>query len=344
MITRKFLQKDLAIDLGTANTLIWVKGQGIVVNEPSVLAVRGSDKDGPTVIAVGHEAKSMLGRAPRNITAVRPIKDGVIADFTLTAQMLQAFIDKALPKGMFRSTPCIVISVPGNSTQVERRAIREAALSAGATEVYLIEAPMAAALGAGLPINEAKGTMVINIGGGSTELAVHSLGGVVYQEGIRIGGDHLEESIISHVRRQHGLLIGERTAERIKIDAGHALPAAEMASIEVGGLKFSEGVPRNVVLSSAEVRQALAEPLSQIVALVKNALKQTPAELAADLAENGIVMTGGGALLRNLDQLLRQETGLPVRMADEPLFCVVKGCGQALENRPQLEQLVAQEE
>ncbi len=344
MITRKFLKKDLAIDLGTANTLIWVKGQGMVVNEPSVLAVRHADKGGQAVIAVGHEAKSMLGREPRNILAVRPIKDGVIADFTLTAQMLQALIDKALPKGMFRPTPRIIISVPGTSTQVERRAIREAALSAGATEVYLIEEPMAAALGAGLPVAEARGSMVLNIGGGTTELAVLSLGGVVHQSGLRRGGDHVEESIVNHVRRQHGLLIGERTAERIKIEAGDALAVDDVASLEVSGQKFSEGVPRSVMLSPREIREAMAEPLAQIVALVKNALEQTPAELAADLAASGLVLTGGGALLKNLDRLLMAETGLPIRIADEPLFCVAKGCALALENMSRHPEMAAQED
>lgn len=344
MITRTFRKKDLAIDLGTANTLIGVKGQGVVVNEPSVLAVRAADKGGQTVFALGLEAKSMLGREPQNIRLVRPIRDGVIADFTSTAQMLQALVDKAWPKGVFRPAPRIAISVPATSTQVERRAIREAALSTGATEVYLVEAPMAAALGAGLPVAEAEGSMVIHFGAGTTELAVLSLGGVVRKAGLRLGGDHLEEHITHHVRRQHGILIGERTAERIKIEVGNVLFSEPITHLEVSGQKFSEGVPRSVMLSSTEVREALTDPLSSLMSLVRQALQQMPAELAADLAVNGIVLTGGGALLKNMDTWISEETGLPVRIADDPLFCVVKGCGMALENKAALTHWAAPEE
>ncbi len=344
LLITKFLKKDLAIDLGTSNTLIWIKGQGIVVNEPSVLAVRSSSKEGQTVIAVGHEAKSMLGREPQNIVVARPIKKGVIGDFTMTAQMVKSLIDTALPKGMFKPQPRIIISVPGDSTQVERRAIREAALSSGSTEVYLIEEPIAAALGAGLPIADAKGSMVLNMGGGTTELAVISLGGVVYKAGLRLGGDDFEESIINHIRREHGLLVGERSAERLKIEAGNALPNETPFSIEVSGQKFPEGVPRSVTLSSTEIYQALLEPLAQVSEMLKLALEQTPAELAADLAQSGIVMTGGGALLKNMDKLLMSQTGLPIRIADEPLNCVVKGCSIVLENMSKYQSILAEEE
>jgi rod shape-determining protein MreB len=332
----KFIKRDLAIDLGTSNTRIAVKGQGIVVNEPSVLAVRSSSKEGQTLMALGQEAKSMLGREPKNITAVRPVKDGVIGDFTLTAQMLKAFVDKALNPGWFRPTPRIAICVPGNSSQVERRAIREAAMAVGAEEVHLIEEPIAAALGAGLQVTEAKGFMVINMGGGITELAVISLGGVVYQASIRVGGDYFEECLIGHIRQQHGLQIGQRTAERIKIECSNVLQHAEVDTVEVSGQKFPEGVPRTLNLTSAEIREALSEPLSQITSMLKLALEQTPAELAADIAQSGIVLTGGGALLKNLDRLLMESTGLPVRLA--------RGCAIALEHKIQMRQLFVEEE
>ena len=330
---RRYFSTDLAIDLGTANTLIFVRGQGIVLDEPSVVAIR--HEVGPqgkkTIQAVGKEAKAMLGKVPGNIEAIRPMKDGVIADFTVTEQMLKQFIKMVHPRGIFRPSPRIIICVPCGSTQVERRAIRESALGAGASDVYLIEEPMAAAIGAGLPVSEASGSMVVDIGGGTTEIALISLNGVVYAESVRVGGDRFDEAIITYVRRNYGSLIGESTAERIKQEIGTAYPGGEVREVDVRGRNLAEGVPRAFTLNSNEVLKALQESLATIVQAVKSALEQSPPELASDIAERGLVLTGGGALLRDLDKLLAQETGLPVIVAEDPLTCVARGGGRALE-------------
>ncbi len=326
---------DISIDLGTANTLIYVKGEGIVLNEPSVVAIR--QESGPNspkrIAAVGVEAKRMLGRTPGNITAIRPMKDGVIADFTITEKMLQHFIRKVHENKFkfFKPSPRVLICVPCGATQVERRAIRESAAGAGAREVYLIEEPMAAAIGAGLPISEASGSMVLDIGGGTTEVAVLSLNGIVYSSSVRIGGDRFDEAIVNYVRRNYGTLIGESTAERIKQEIGTAYPSTEVRETEVRGRNLAEGIPRSFTLNSNEILEAIQEPLSGIVDAVKTALEQTPPELGADIAERGMVLTGGGALLRELDRLLMEETGLPVIIADDPLSCVARGGGRALE-------------
>ena len=335
---RGMFSNDLSIDLGTANTLIYVRGQGIVLNEPSVVAVRQDRAFGGTrtVAAVGMEAKQMLGRTPGNITTIRPMKDGVIADFTYTEEMLKYFIKKVHKSRILRPSPRVLICVPCGSTQVERRAIRESALGAGASEVYLIEEPMAAAIGAGLPVSEASGSMVVDIGGGTTEVGVISLGGMVYKGSVRVGGDKFDEAIISYIRRNYGMLIGEPTAESIKKNIGSAFPGSEVKEMEVKGRNLSEGVPRSFTISSNEVLEALTDPLNQIVSAVKNALEQTPPELGADIAERGMMLTGGGALLRDLDRLLAEETGLPVLVAEEPLTCVVRGCGIALERMDRL--------
>lgn len=335
---RNYFSNDLAIDLGTANTLIYMRGKGIVLNEPSVVAIRqeGGPNGKTTIHAVGHTAKQMLGRVPGNINAIRPMKDGVIADFTVTEQMLKQFIRMASPSRLFAPSPRIIICVPCGSTQVERRAIKESALAAGASEVYLIEEPMAAAIGAGLPVNEAAGSLVVDIGGGTTEVGLISLGGMVYAGSIRVGGDKFDQAIINYIRRNFGMLIGEPTAEMIKKKIGSAFPGSEVMEIEVKGRNIAEGVPRTFTVHSNEILEALSEPLNQIVVAVKNALEKTPPELGADIAEHGLMLTGGGALLRDLDQLLKEETGLPVHVAEEPLNCVVKGCGIALENMDKL--------
>ncbi|MCK5382929.1 MAG: rod shape-determining protein [Gammaproteobacteria bacterium] len=324
---------DLSIDLGTANTLIYVRGQGIVLNEPSVVAIRQDRGPGgpKSIAAVGTEAKLMLGRTPGNITAIRPLKDGVIADFTITEKMLQHFIHKVHEARFFKPSPRVLICVPCGSTQVERRAIRESAAGAGAREVYLIEEPMAAAIGAGMPVDEARGSMVLDIGGGTSEVAVISLNGIVYSSSVRIGGDRFDEAIINYVRRNYGTLIGEATAERIKHAIGSAYPGNEVVELEVKGRNLSQGIPRSFTLNSNEILEALQEPLAGIVGAVKTALEQTPPELGADVAERGIVLTGGGALLRDIDKLLMEETGLPVVVADDPLTCVARGGGRALE-------------
>ena len=332
-----YFSTDLAIDLGTANTLIYVRDRGIVLDEPSVVSIRTDSVGGKrTVQAVGAEAKQMLGRTPGNLQAIRPMKDGVIADFTVTEQMLKYFIKKVHDTRMFRPSPRIIICVPCGSTQVERRAIRESAIGAGARQVYLIEEPMAAAIGAGLPVAEATGSMVVDIGGGTTEVGVISLGGVVYANSVRVGGDRMDEAIISYIRRNYGMLIGEATAESIKKKMGSAFPGAEVLEMEVKGRSLAEGVPRSFNVSSNEILEALTEPLNAIVSAVKMALEQTPPELGADIAEKGMVLTGGGALLRDLDRLLMEETGLPVIVADDPLTCVVRGCGRALEEMDKL--------
>jgi rod shape-determining protein MreB len=333
-----YFSTDLAIDLGTANTLIYVRDRGIVLDEPSVVSIRTDAQGGGKrmVQAVGAEAKQMLGRTPGNLQAIRPMKDGVIADFTVTEQMLKYFIKKVHDTRMLRPSPRIIICVPCGSTQVERRAIRESAIGAGARQVYLIEEPMAAAIGAGLPVAEATGSMVVDIGGGTTEVGVISLGGVVYANSVRVGGDRMDEAIISYIRRNYGMLIGEATAELIKKNMGSAFPGAEVREMEVKGRSLAEGVPRSFNVSSNEILEALTEPLNAIVSAVKQALEQTPPELGADIAEKGMVLTGGGALLRDLDRLLMEETGLPVIVADDPLTCVVRGSGRALEEMDKL--------
>jgi rod shape-determining protein MreB and related proteins len=325
---RRQFSTDLAIDLGTANTLIYVRNKGIVLDEPSVVSIRheGGPQGKKTIQAVGHEAKAMLGKVPGNIEAIRPMKDGVIADFTVTEQMLKQFIKMVHPRSMFKPSPRIIICVPCGSTQVERRAIRESALGAGASEVYLIEEPMAAAIG----------SMVVDIGGGTTEVGVISLGGMVYKGSVRVGGDRFDDAIIAYIRRNYGMLIGEPTAEAIKKQIGSAFPGSEVKEMEVKGRNLSEGVPRSFTISSNEILEALTDPLNNIVTAVKMALEHTPPELGADIAERGMMLTGGGALLRDLDRLLAEETGLPVLVAEEPLTCVVRGCGMALERMERL--------
>jgi rod shape-determining protein MreB len=321
---------DLSIDLGTANTLIYMREHGIVLNEPSVVAIRqqyGEKK----VEAVGTDAKRMLGRTPGNITAIRPLKDGVIADFQVTEKMLQHFIRKVHSENFVPPSPRVLICVPCTATEVEKRAIKESAFSAGAREVFLIEEPMAAAIGAGLPVEEAVGSMVVDIGGGTTEIAILSLNGVVFSDSVRIGGDRFDESICNYVRRKYGSVIGDGTAERIKMEIGTAYLSKEVREIEVRGRNLAEGVPKSFVLSSDEILQSLQEPLSGIVQAVKRVLEQSPPELASDIAETGIVLTGGGSLLKDLDRLLAIETGLPVILAEEPLTCVARGGGEALE-------------
>lgn len=327
---RGMFSNDLSIDLGTANTLIYVRGQGIVLNEPSVVAIRIHNGQ-KTIEAVGTEAKRMLGRTPGNITAIRPLKDGVIADFQVTEKMLQHFIAKVHETRYIRPSPRVLICVPCMSTQVERRAIRESALSAGAREVRLIEEPMAAAIGAGLDVDEASGCMVVDVGGGTTEIAIISLNGVVYRDSLRLGGDRFDEAIVAYVRRRYGTLIGDATAERIKEEIGSAFAGSEVHEIDVRGRNLAEGVPRSFTLNSDEILDALQDPLASIVQSVKSALEQAPPELAADIAESGIVLTGGGALLRDLDRLIAEETGLPVVVADDPLTCVARGGGLAME-------------
>ncbi|MGB0253540.1 MAG: rod shape-determining protein [Litorivicinaceae bacterium] len=327
---RGLFSNDISIDLGTANTLIYVKGKGIVLDEPSVVAIRtvGTQR---SVAAVGIEAKRMLGRTPGNIVAIRPLKDGVIADFHVTEKMLQLFISKVHENSMIRPSPRVLVCVPAQSTQVERRAIKESALGAGAREVYLIEEPMAAALGAELPVDDASGSMVVDVGGGTTEIAIISLNGIVFSESVRIGGDRFDEAIVGYVRRRFGTLIGDSTAERIKQDIGTAVITKDEQEIDVRGRNLAEGIPKQLTLKSNQIQEALAEPLAQITAAVKNALEQSPPELASDIAERGIVLTGGGALLKGLDEMLAAETGLPVLIADDPLTCVARGGGKALE-------------
>jgi rod shape-determining protein MreB len=321
---------DLAIDLGTSNTLIYMKGKGIVCNEPSVVAVQDDARGVRKILAVGREAKEMLGRTPGSVSAIRPIKDGVIADFEVTEAMLRYFITKVHNRRTMVK-PRIVICVPNGITEVEKRAVRESAESAGAREVYLIEEPMAAAIGAELPVAEASGNMIVDIGGGTTEVAVISLAGIVYSRSIRVGGDKMDEAIIQHIKRRYNLLIGERTAEQIKIVIGNAAPFAETRSLQVKGRDMIAGVPRTVDISSDEVREALAEPVSAIVDTVRVALERTPPELAADIVDKGIVLAGGGALLHNLDVVLRNETRLPVTTSADAMSCVVLGTGRVLD-------------
>ncbi len=325
------LSADMAIDLGTANTLVYVKGRGVVLNEPSVVAiatVRGKKQ----VLAVGDEAKMMLGRTPGNIQAIRPLRDGVIADFEVAEEMIKHFIRKVHNRRSFAS-PQVIVCVPSGSTAVERRAIQESAESAGARRVFLIEEPMAAAIGASLPVTEPSGSMVVDIGGGTTEVAVLSLGGIVYSRSVRVGGDKMDEAIIGYIRRNHNLLVGEGSAERIKKEIGSAYPPEDGVglSLEIKGRDLMNGVPKELVIDQAQIADSLAEPVSQIVEAVKVALEQTPPELAADIVDKGIVLTGGGALLGNLDFVLRHSTGLPVSIADDALSCVALGTGRCLE-------------
>ena len=325
------LSADMAIDLGTANTLVYVKGRGIVLNEPSVVAiatVRGKRH----VLAVGDEAKMMLGRTPGNIEAIRPMRDGVIADFEIAEEMIKHFIRKVHNRRSFAS-PQVIVCVPSGSTPVERRAIQESAESAGARRVFLIEEPMAAAIGAGLPVTEPTGSMVVDIGGGTTEVAVLSLGGIVYSRSVRVGGDKMDEAIIAYIRRNHNLLIGEGSAERIKKEIGSAcIPAdGEGASMEIKGRDLLNGIPKEILINERQIAESLAEPVSAIIEAVKVALEHTAPELAADIVDKGIVLTGGGALLGNIDLVLRHATGLPVTIADEPLSCVALGTGRCLE-------------
>jgi rod shape-determining protein MreB len=325
------LSADMAIDLGTANTLVYVKGRGIVLNEPSVVAI-ASYKGHKQVLAVGDEAKMMLGRTPANITAIRPLRDGVIADFEVAEEMIKHFIRKVHNRRSFAS-PQMIICVPSGSTAVERRAIREAAESAGARKVWLIEEPMAAAIGAGLPVTEPTGSMVVDIGGGTTEVGVLSLGGVVYSRSVRVGGDKMDEAIIGYIRRNHNLLVGEGSAERIKKEIGSACPPEDGDGrvMAIKGRDLMNGVPGELVISERQIAESIAEPVGAIIEAVKVALEHTAPELAADIVDKGIVLTGGGALLGNLDFVLRHSTGLPVSIADDPLSCVVLGCGRCLE-------------
>jgi rod shape-determining protein MreB len=329
---RGYFSNDLAIDLGTANTLIYIKTLGIVLNEPSVVSVRKDPQDGGKVmVAVGVAAKQMLGRTPGGIVTVRPIKDGVIADFTYTEIMLKHFIAKAHDNRLLRPSPRMLVCVPFGATQVERRAIKESAESAGARSVDTVAEPMAAAVGAGLPVHEARGSMVLDIGAGTSEVAVVSLNGIVYAASVRMGGDKFDEAIIQYVRRNYGILIGEATAERVKIEIGTACPGGRVRETFVRGKNLSEGYPRGITLSSTEIHEALQEPLQVIVSMVKRALELTPPDLGGDVAEFGIVLTGGGALLRDIDKLIVEETGMPVVTADDPMTCVARGGGRILE-------------
>ncbi|MBO4295401.1 MAG: rod shape-determining protein [Desulfovibrio sp.] len=322
---------DLAIDLGTANTCVFVKGQGLVLREPSVVAVKKDSRGNKEVLAVGHDAKRMLGRVPGNIEAIRPMKDGVIADFEVTEAMLRHFIAK-VHKSRRLVRPRIMICVPTGITQVEKRAVKESAQSAGAREVYLIEEPMAAAIGADLPIQDPISNMVVDIGGGTTEVAVISLAGIVYSRSVRVGGDKMDEAIMTHVKRKYNMLIGETTSEDIKIKIASAYPLAEEETMEIKGRDLVTGIPKNIPITSEEIRKAISEQVDTIVQAVRIALEQTPPELAADIVDRGIVLTGGGALLKGLDQLLREETKLPITVVEDPLSTVVMGTGKALDN------------
>lgn len=321
---------DLSIDLGTANTLVYVREKGVILNEPSVVAIKtqGGQR---TVVAVGTEAKKMLGRTPGNISAIRPLKDGVIADFQVTEEMLKHFIQVVHEDSYIRPSPRILVSVPCQSTQVERRAIRESVLKAGAREVRLIEEPMAAAIGAGLPVEEASGSMIVDIGGGTTEVAILALNGVVYSNSLRVGGDRMDEAIIAYIRRNQGVLIGDSSAEKIKIAIGTASPDSENLETEVRGRNLAEGTPVTFLIESKKIYDAMLEPLSAIVQAIRSALESSPPELSADISERGIVLTGGGAILRDIDVLISSQTGVPVIIAEDPLTCVARGGGRALE-------------
>ncbi len=320
--------KNMGVDLGTANTLVYIKGKGIVAREPSVVAIQTSTKE---VLAVGEEAKKMIGRTPGSIIAIRPLKDGVIADFDVTKSMLKYFIRKATNgKSLFQ--PRVVVCVPSGVTEVEKRAVEEAAIHAGARDAYLIEEPMAAAIGAGLPVQEATGSMIVDIGGGTTEIAIISLGGIVTSKSIRVGGDELDESIVNHIKKEYSLLIGERTAENIKINIGSAYKDSEETKMEIRGRDMISGLPKTLEISSGEIYSALKEPVSNILEAIKSTLEKTPPELSADVMEQGIMLSGGGALLSGIDKLIIEETGMPVHIAEEPLDCVAIGTGKALDN------------
>ncbi len=336
-----YFSSDLAIDLGTANTLVFVKGEGVVLNEPSVVAVKKGDTEAGRVLAVGTEAREMLGKVPGGIETIRPLKDGVIADLDVTEAMLRFFIRRVHGRRTF-VRPRVVICIPFGITEVEKRAVREAASSAGAREVYLIQEPMAAALGAGLPVTEPQGNMIVDIGGGTTEVAVISLGGIVFSTSVRVAGDAMDDAVISWIRRHHNLLIGERTAERIKMEIGCAWPEEEPESREVKGRNLLTGVPHTITVDSEELRHALTEPVGAIVEAVKHTLEKTPPELAADIIDQGIILAGGGSLLRGLDDLLREETGLPVILAAEPLYCVALGSGKSLDSLDLLRRVTEQ--
>lgn len=336
-----WLSSDLAIDLGTANTLVYVKGKGIVLREPSVVAVRKDNRGVSKVLAVGKEAKMMLGKTPGNIKAIRPMRDGVIADFEVTEAMLRYFITKVHNRRTL-VRPRIIVSVPSGITQVEKRAVKESAESAGAREVYLIEEPMAAAVGAGLPITEPTANMIVDIGGGTTEVAVISLSGVVYSGSVRVAGDKMDEAILQYIKKKYNLLIGEHSAEVIKTTIGNVMPEKPYDTMEIKGRDLVSGVPKTITIDADEVREAITEQVDAIVETVKVALEQTPPELAADIVDKGIVLTGGGALLRNLDKLLREETGLPIIIADDPLSSVVLGSGKILDNIGILKEIAIQ--
>ncbi len=335
----KYFNKDLAIDLGTANTLVFSPSEGIILNEPSVVTMQKDIQNQKRVLAVGEEAKYMLGRTPGNIIAVRPIKDGVISDFEIAQQMLKYFISKSTEKSPRIIRPRIVICVPFGITQVEKRAVEEAALSAGARSVHLIEEPLAAAIGAGLPITEATGNLVVDIGGGTTGVAIISLGGIVICESIKVGGDKLDESIINYIRRNFNLLIGERTAENIKINLGTALCQNNNKTLAVKGRDLVSGTPKTISLNRFQINKALTDPLEKIIGAVRLALEKTPPELASDIVDNGVILTGGGALLNNMDILLKEKTGLPVCVAEKPLFCVALGAGKTLDQLDLLDQI-----
>jgi len=334
-----WLSNDLAIDLGTANTLVYVRGNGIVLDEPSVVAVRRNGRGGNKVLAVGQEAKMMLGRTPGHIEAIRPMKDGVIADFEVAEAMLRYFIKKANNRRTL-IRPRVIACVPSGITQVEKRAVRESAESAGAREVFLIEEPMAAAIGAGLPITEPTSNMVVDIGGGTTEVAVISLAGIVYSKSVRVGGDKMDEAILQYIKSKYNLLIGERSAEQIKTTVGNAYRAERAENMQIKGRDLATGIPKIIAIDSDEVRQAIIEQIKTIVETVKSALEQTPPELAADIVDNGIVLTGGGALLKGLDMLLREETGLPITITEDPLTTVVLGSGKALDEIDTLREIM----
>lgn len=330
---------DLAIDLGTANCLVYAKDRGIIVNEPSVVAVHQGFRGAQKVLAVGREAKEMLGRTPGSIRAIRPMRDGVIADFEVTQAMLRYFIQKSLSGSKFVK-PRIIICIPFGITQVEKRAVKESAEQAGAREVYLIEEPMAAAIGAGLPITDPSGNMIVDIGGGTTEVAVISLGGIVYSKSVRVAGDKFDEAIASYIKKKYSLLIGERTAEQIKITLGNAYPLDDDSiTTEVKGRDLIGGAPKTIQISAEEVREALADPVAEVIEAIKVALEKTPPELAADIVDNGIILAGGGSLLANLDLLIKEKTGLPVAIAEDPLTCVVRGCGKCLDSLTLLKQV-----
>lgn len=330
-----YLSRDIGMDLGTANTLVHVKGKGVVLMEPSVVAIHADSKE---VLAVGTEAKQMIGRTPGNIIAIRPMKDGVIADFDVTQTMMQYFIRKAYKRGILK--PRVIVAVPSGCTEVERRAVLDAALRAGAREAYTIEEPMAAAIGAGLPVNEPTGNMIVDIGGGTCEVAVISLGGIVTSRSIRVAGDEMDEAVINYVKRAYNLLIGERTAEEVKTTIGSAFELEEEQSMEIRGRDLVTGLPRTITVDSKEMRKALSDPVNTIIDAVKETLERTPPELAADIMDRGIIMTGGGSLLKGLDQLVSQETGMPVHIVDEPLYAVVRGTGKVLEELETLKKVL----